>query len=225
MQPKSHRLTRFPGAGQLVSSKPRKKLNIYRQTRLPGGTGLQRISIIEENEPPRNIKAIKEEAARVPSRLPLAINPPDAAPARPPPTLTIRAKEKNQPPFVRAESPWKIYTSLRTLERGGEVTAACKREVPVEMVTVKKLASDYIKELAKCQHENLLAILELYQSEGVFFVITDYTAVTLKQIITIPLPLEELHVSATCRQGSSSTRMAIYPTNSKQGLRWNAALI
>ena len=76
---------------------------------------------------------------------------------------------------------------------------AYKREVPVEMVTVKKLASDYIKELAKCQYKNLLAILELYQSKGVFFIITDYIAVTLKQIITILLPLEELHVSTTYR--------------------------
>ncbi|PVH67290.1 hypothetical protein DL98DRAFT_600723 [Cadophora sp. DSE1049] len=55
-------------------------------------------------------------------------------------------------------------------------------------------------ELRKCQHENLLAILEVYRFRGVFFVITDYTAATLKQVIAIPLPLEELHVSATCRQ-------------------------
>ncbi|KAH6666162.1 hypothetical protein B0J14DRAFT_605423, partial [Halenospora varia] len=86
------------------------------------------------------------------------------------------------------------YTALRLLERGGEVIAACTHKVPAEMVAIKKLSSDYVKELRKYQHENLLAIIDLYRSEGEFYVITDYTATTLKQIIAIKLPLEELHV-------------------------------
>ncbi|CZT42394.1 uncharacterized protein RSE6_02273 [Rhynchosporium secalis] len=42
--------------------------------------------------------------------------------------------------------------------------------------------------------------MEVYRFQGVFFVITDYIVTTLKQIITILLPLEESHMSATCRQ-------------------------
>jgi hypothetical protein len=203
MEPKSHRTTRFPGGDQLASSEAREKFNNNRQTRFPGGTELQKISILEDGESPTSDKAKAEEATQIPSRLLLRVNPPDGAPAKPLPTTTIRATQPNQPLLVRTESPWNTYTSLRTLERGGEVIAACRREVPVEMVAVKKLSSDYIKELANYQHENLLATMGLYRFEGVFFVITAYTAATLKQIIAIPLHLEELHISATCRQESS----------------------
>jgi len=90
--------------------------------------------------------------------------------------------------------------SLRNLEHGGEVTAAYTREVPVQIVAVKKLLSDNFIELREHQHENLLAIIKVYRFEGAFFIITDYTAATLKQIIAILLPLKELYISATCRQ-------------------------
>ncbi|KAH6704170.1 hypothetical protein BKA61DRAFT_581412 [Leptodontidium sp. MPI-SDFR-AT-0119] len=76
------------------------------------------------------------------------------------------------------------------------------------MVVIKELVSHDFLELRKCQHENLLAITEVYRFQGVFSIITDYTAATLKQIIAIPLPLEERHVSATCRQVHPSSLKA-----------------
>lgn len=88
----------------------------------------------------------------------------------------------SKPPPTQNESPWNTYTQLRLLERGGEVTTACTRVVPVKMVAVKRHSSDYAKELATCRHENLLAVLELYKHDRAsFFVVTDYTVATLKQ--------------------------------------------
>lgn len=80
------------------------------------------------------------------------------------------------------------------------MTVAYTRKIPVGMVVIKELLSDNFMELRKCQHENLLAIVEVYRSQGVFSVVTDYIAATLKQVIAIPLPLEELYVSVICRQ-------------------------
>jgi hypothetical protein len=65
------------------------------------------------------------------------------------------------------------------------------------MVAIKKLFSDCVKKLAKFQHKNLLFILGLYWFGGEFFVIIDYTAATLKQIIAISLLLKELYISVT----------------------------
>lgn len=98
------------------------------------------------------------------------------------------------------KSPWSAYIPLRNLERRGKVTVAYTKKIPVRVVVVKKLVSNSFMELRKCQHENLLTIAEVYQFQSVLFVITDYTAATLKQVIAIPLPIQELHVSATCRQ-------------------------
>jgi hypothetical protein len=76
------------------------------------------------------------------------------------------------------------------------------------MVAVKQVSSYNFEKLGTSQHENLLAIMEVYRFQGAFFIITDYTAATLRQVIAIPLQLEEIHVSATCRQGSPLVRLA-----------------
>ena len=203
----SHRKTRFPAPDQTAGLQiPEKNVSTHRQTRFPGGTELQQISILDADAHPVKEAPGKEiKAVPTPFRLPFRVNQPDAIPARPLPTTTIKTTPGTQAPTVRTESPWKTFTALRTLERGGEVTAACTQKAPVGMVAVKKLSSISVKELAKFQHENLLSIIELYRFGGEFFVITDYTVATLKQIIAIPLPLEELHISATCRQGSSQS--------------------
>ncbi|KAH8799390.1 hypothetical protein F5884DRAFT_838635 [Xylogone sp. PMI_703] len=68
------------------------------------------------------------------------------------------------------------------------------------MVAVKKLSLGHFKKLRNCEDKNLLSIIETYRFEGQFFVITDYTDTTLQHIISISLPLQEPHVTATCRQ-------------------------
>ena len=50
------------------------------------------------------------------------------------------------------------------------------------MVTVKKLSSVFINELAACRHENLLSTIELYKFEGELFVITKSILTTLSRL-------------------------------------------
>ncbi|KAG0645015.1 hypothetical protein D0Z07_9210 [Hyphodiscus hymeniophilus] len=192
----SHRKTRFPAPDQTAGLQaPNKTVSTHRQTKFPGGTELQRNFILNKNASPvKETLDTEVKAALLSSRLPLRVNRPDAIPAKPLPTTTIKITPGAQAPTVRTESPWKTFTSLRILERGGQVIAACTQKHPVKMVAIKKLSSVSVTELAKFQHKNLLSIMELYRSGGEFFVITDYTTATLKQIIAIPLPLEELHV-------------------------------
>jgi len=205
MESKSRRRTRF-GEGQGSNSKDLLvDADTKRTTKFSGGTGLLALSLQTKGKLSGIGKVEAEDTIHVP-RLPLKANLPTSTPSKPPPT--------------RNESPWNTYTKLRTLERGGEVTTACTCAVPVKMVIVKKLAakkipSDFAKEIAKCQHENLLSALELYKYEGSFFIITDYTAATLKQIIgSSSRPLNEIHISAICQQGSFPLRVAICPLTS-----------
>ncbi|CZS99517.1 uncharacterized protein RAG0_07883 [Rhynchosporium agropyri] len=189
------RKTRFPGNNEdlLAKTDDFKKFNPNRRTRFPGGTDIERIRLLEKEEQQIEISPEKEQHTQLPFRLPIKINPPDVISDQLVPKTNIKTSEVAQLLAVRVESPWDSYISLRQLERGGQVTVAYTRHVPVRLVAVKELLSDSFVELRKCQHENLLAIMEVYRFQGVFFVITDYTATTLKQVIAIPLPLEELH--------------------------------
>ena len=200
---KSHRQTRFPGL-----KKDQTKgvtflgvnSNANRQTRFPGGTEIQKMYITETDGQDTMIPMEAEEVARVPSPIPLRINPPDGPSVRVQPTKSVTQRE--QPPLVKIESSWIRYTSLRSLERGGSIIAACTIRAPVQMVAVKQFASYNFEKLGTPRHENLLAVIKVYRFQNSFFIITDYTAATLRQVIAIPLQIEENHVSATCRQGS-----------------------
>ena len=195
MESKFQRRTRF-GEGQGPTTKYRSEdVDTKRKTKFPTGTELLKLSFQKQDKPSSIVKAEAQNTVQVP-RLPLKANLPTSTPSKPPPT--------------RNESPWNTYTHLGLLERGGEVITACTRVVPVKMVAVKRLSSDFSKELATCQHENLLSVLELYKHDGAFFVITDYTVATLKQIIgSSSRPLQELHVSAICQQGRCFPRVTI----------------
>jgi hypothetical protein len=143
----------------------------------------------------------REEAVKPISHIALKINPPNSTPTRPVPEMKIKTTQRPQTPGLPVESPWDKYKSLHPLQRGGKVTAACTRTVPIEMVAVKKISSDDYNLFRGRKLKNLLEIIEAYPFEGQIFAITNYTVTSLVHIIAIPLQLEELHVSATCRQG------------------------
>jgi hypothetical protein len=203
MELKFNRKTRFPGNDQTPLATIRageKNVSTNRRTRFPGGNETQIFHLLE-NEGQRIEEFPKEKKpAQLPSRLPVKVNPPNAVSESSTPTMRIETSQPDQLPPVRVETPWNTYIPLYHLERGGQVTVAHTRKVPTRMIIVKELHSDSFMEFRKHQHENLLAIIEVYRFQGAFFVITDYTTATLKQVIAIPLLLEELHISATCRQ-------------------------
>jgi hypothetical protein len=203
--------TEFPSPESLVIHE--KNVSDNRHTRFPGGVGLQKLSISEATEPSTTTRSEREEVVKTISRIPLEVNPPDSTSTRPPPEMKIKTTQRTQTPVLQAKSPWDTYKFLRLLQRGGEVTAACTRIDPIKMVAIKKLSSDDFKQFRSCQHKNLLTIIEAYRFEGQIFAITDYTATSLVHIIAIPLQLEELHVSATCRQGRCLSHASIHLAN------------
>jgi hypothetical protein len=69
------------------------------------------------------------------------------------------------------------------------------------MVVIKELRSALrVNEPEWHSHQNLVAFLESYQYEKKQLAVMEYTVVTLKHIIAIPLALEEIHMSAVCCQ-------------------------
>ena len=178
-------------------------------TRFPGGTELIKLTL----NPSSEIKS--KERAKKPPQIPLPVNQPSAAPSRPP-LVTAGKKWPGTEPFTPLpEDPWSTYAPIRSLERGGEVTAAHTRGDPVEMVVVKKLSSEFVKELRKCKHQNLLTTIALYLHRKELFVVTDYTVVTLQQIIATQHPLQELQVSVTCCQASPPPSRLILMNNTQ----------
>jgi hypothetical protein len=205
--------TEFPSPD--VSANPpthERNVSDNRYTRFPAGLGLRKLLTTEKTELPIVADSEGEEAVHTTFSIPLKVNPPDATPKR----LSPERKSISPTSRPQTKNPWDVYTALRPLQRGGEVTAASTQTAPIKMVAIKKLSSSNFKEFRSCQHKNLLSIIEIYQFKGQFFVVTDYTATTLRHIIAIPLPLEEPHVSATCRQESSLPRSSIHLTNVRQ---------
>jgi len=222
MQKKFNRKTRFPDNGPALLAETHTKgggRNLNRRTRFPGGTSTEKLRLVEQEEQQVESNPQKEHSVQLPSRLPLMANPSDVVSEASVSKTRIKSSLENQFPPVQVESPWELYKSLRHLERGGQVTVAHTRNIPVHMVIIKELVSDSFIELRKCQHENLLSIIEIYRFQNVFFVITDYTAATLKQVIAIPLPIEELHVSATCRQVLRSMKLMLSSTDMTRSLK------
>ena len=206
METKSQRKTQWPSPYEPASPAREKNVSDNRQTRFPGGAGLQKFSI-SKPEPLIITNSKREGAVKTISRLPLQVN---ATPTRPPSEKEIKTTQRTQTPIIQAKSPWDKYRFLRLLQRGDEVAAAYMRTEPTKMVAIKKLNSDDFKQFRSCHHKNLLEIIEAYRFEGQIFAITDYTATSLVHIIAIPLQLEECHVSATCRQGRCLPRLS-YP--------------
>lgn len=156
--------------------------------RFPSGTQIQVLSLLTRRKSLSVVRTVRPDEVRVP-RLPLSVRPPTTTPSKPPPT--------------QYDSLWDTYKPTQLVNRGGVVTSACTRSDPDKLVTIKRLSSRFFKELAVCQHENLLAVLELYKFDDELFVVTDYTTATLKQLISSQGELQEACVSSICRQEST----------------------
>ncbi|KFY92473.1 hypothetical protein V500_04178 [Pseudogymnoascus sp. VKM F-4518 (FW-2643)] len=134
----------------------------------------------------------KDASAIIPAKIPFKVNVFD---------LKTRITQKRPPPIHWVQDPWDTYLQLRTLDRGGIVTAAYTRKTPVEMVTIKEIRSAIdSKDLKWYTHCNLIAFLESYQFGEKLLAVTEYTVATLDQVIASPLALEEKHISAVSCQ-------------------------
>jgi hypothetical protein len=90
---------------------------------------------------------------------------------------------------------------VRKIGQGGKTKAASTRRILIKIITVKKvnLALPFSTVLSY-QHQNLVKIIKLYKFEGKTLLISEYTQVSLKRVIAIPLDLEKVHISTIYSQ-------------------------
>jgi hypothetical protein len=206
--PESRRLTRFPGKDhgrhfEDVDDSDTEDSNSKRRTRFPGSLDqdftLLSAKSLEESRPERHTKNI---SVPLPSRIPLTINAPDAAPSRP---LKTIKRVKPISPDIRDENPLATYNVLRKVARGSKVQIACTRDtsVPTVMVALKETKVVLKGDFIKFQHQNLVLFLEVYKYENKIMVVSEYMQVSLRQALAIPYEFEEIHISTVCTQVSS----------------------
>ncbi|OBT70885.1 hypothetical protein VF21_09993 [Pseudogymnoascus sp. 05NY08] len=175
-----------------------------RHTRWPGEDGKGKPTALEDKDnkskltkhkrsfPGHTGRLKKDASAIIPAKIPLKVNVFD---------LKTRITQKRPPPIHWVQDPWDTYLQLRTLDRGGIVTAAYTRKTPVKMVTIKEIRSAIdSKDLKWYTHCNLIAFLESYQFGEKLLAVTEYTVATLDQVIAAPLALKEKHISAVSCQ-------------------------
>lgn len=167
--------------------------NDRRNTVFPGNFDVIKLQSLSSLEVPSAEREKRDASQYIPPKIPLK------ATALGSETQT-KGSQKRPPINHWVENPWDTYKSLRTLDRGGIVIAACTRKAPVQMVLIKELRSVLrTTELEWSCHHNLVTFLELYQFENKRLAVMEYTVATLKQVMAV-LPLEETHISAVCCQ-------------------------
>ncbi|KFY32538.1 hypothetical protein V493_00089 [Pseudogymnoascus sp. VKM F-4281 (FW-2241)] len=167
--------------------------NDPRQTAFPGNFDVIKLKSLGLLEIPRAEREKRDASKYIPQKLQLEVTTIDSE---------TQTKVPQKRPLINhwVKNPWDTYSSLRTLDRGGIITAACTRKAPVQMAVIKELRSvlctTELKWTLARFHHNLLAFLEMYQIEEKMLAVMEYTVATLQQVMAVPLPLEDIHISA-----------------------------
>jgi len=194
----SKRLTRFPG-DSLSSSlqrhrqiEPEKK----RMTRFPGGTPLLAL----EMDAARN--RYTEQLGNLQRYVPLEASKQTSDPEVSPEVEKPTAVSEIAFLHVRREDPWQTYILVKEIGRTGKTKVARTRHIPVTMATIKEIKTTRSNTLSSYRHNNLAEITQFFEYNGAEFIVSEYIQVSLKQIVAIPLDLEEYHIAVICRQVS-----------------------
>ncbi|KFY46984.1 hypothetical protein V494_00236 [Pseudogymnoascus sp. VKM F-4513 (FW-928)] len=164
--------------------------NDARKTVFPGKFDVIELKSVSSLEVPTAERETRDASKYIPPKIPLEVKAVGSE-------IQTKGSQKRPPINHWVEDPWNTYSNLRTLDRGGIVTAACTQKTPVQMVVIKELRSVLrTTELKWTFHQSLVAFLELYQFEGKMLAVMEYTVATLRQVMAVPLPLEEIHISA-----------------------------
>jgi hypothetical protein len=204
------RLTRFPGDDELNFAAEKSLLGIpksdqpesesKRYTLFPGTTDLEPPTSVNLSNVSKSTSK-KLESSQIPPRLPLAVNRPDA------PSSRSLSTELNL-----QQNPYSKYKILRGIDRYDKVKVAYTVALPTHIVTLKQVTCPLpLNEILECHHRNLLKLLEVYKFEGKTIVVSEYAQVSLKQMIAIPIDLEEVHISNICYQVQSTFTSDLNP--------------
>lgn len=87
---------------------------------------------------------------------------------------------------VKEGSPWKHYRNAYGLELGGYVAVVCKTPATSELYAMHSFSGSSSERklymLRQLKHRNLLRPEEIFSFEGSFYVISEYTAISLEDL-------------------------------------------
>ena len=90
---------------------------------------------------------------------------------------------------VMEGSPWRHYRNAYSLELGGLVAVVCKTPATTKLFTMHSFSGPSREEklymLRQLKHENLLSPEEIFSFEDSFYVISEYTAISLEGVILV----------------------------------------
>lgn len=195
------RLTRFPGVDE-TSTTPKPFSTTLddkqehesssvepgdrRRTKFPGLPD-NRLQLLNETRLPTPIQSAENiNPSHLPPRLPLIVHGQSTA---------------SSGTSIHYDDPSLHYDTLRGIDMNNRVKLARKLSLPTFVVTLKELRQLLpIAKILNCQHKNLQRCFEIYEFHGKKTIVSEYAQVSLRQIIAIPLRLEEIHVSNMCSQ-------------------------
>ena len=108
--------------------------NDQRNTVFLGNLDVIKLQSLSSLEVPSAEQEKRDASRYIPPKIPLEV-------------IALGSERQTKGPTKRisikhcAEDPWDTYKSLRSLDRGGIVTAAYTRKAPVQMVVIKELRS------------------------------------------------------------------------------------
>ncbi|KAJ0137444.1 hypothetical protein HZ326_19564 [Fusarium oxysporum f. sp. albedinis] len=90
---------------------------------------------------------------------------------------------------VKEGSPWKYYKYAYGLELGGSVAIVCKTPATNRLFAMHNVSGPnrekMLYTLSQLKHENLLRPEEILSFEDSFYIISEYTAISLEEVIVV----------------------------------------
>ena len=175
-------------------------------TRFPGGTeaGIAFLSAASLTARPIEIKKAVQREDNL-FRLPLRtreVAQISLHEAHEPPNSRLSPDLPSRRPSldVHHQSPWDTYRLVRGIGRSGRTKAASTKRIPTKMVVVKDIKGNSFSSTQAYRHQNLVDIVGVYKFQEQTFLVSEYAQVSLKQVIAVPLDLEEICISTICGQ-------------------------
>ena len=117
-------------------------------------------------------------------------------------------KEEPQRLVCRLDDPSKHYRPFQKRELGGQAIISYGESSKCKLVAIKKHASkptdSCIHRLKEVSHGNIVKLYEVFLYQGSLFSIYeyDYFEVTLSEVNSVPVMLEEHHIAVICHEVS-----------------------
>lgn len=95
----------------------------------------------------------------------------------------------DRPIPVTEGSPWKHYRNAYGLELGGPLTVVCKTPATKQLFAMHSFSEPSKEEklymLRQLKHENLLSPEEIFFFENSFYIVSEYLAISLEELILV----------------------------------------